>query len=104
MGGSKLPRRLAILGASVAWILMVMWWFINRFDLFPPPLYQHLQTLTLILCPAVFVQAAMVHPGMALSLIMWAFASLMNAVIYYTIGLVLVGVRAKLSSSRSVSH
>jgi hypothetical protein len=102
---SKLPRALAITGVVVGMTLMLVWWYVNTYDPFNLPTveqvnkspesystpwaYHALETITTFLCPASATNALAIHVPAAVSLGIWIVAALINAPIYYGVGLVI---------------
>lgn len=112
MNPSNLPRRLAIAGVLVGLVLMATWWYVDTFDPFhfptveearampsfsPPWLYRFLQTLTWVLCPGAMALALAVHVPTAVTYLIWGAASLINAPIYYLVGLTLSAIWRRVS-------
>jgi hypothetical protein len=103
---SKLPRAFAVTGVIVGLGLMLVWWYVNTYDPFHLPTveqvnktpesysapwtYQALETITTFLCPASTINALAIHVPAAVTFGIWIIAALINAPIYYGVGL-LVG-------------
>lgn len=105
MIASKLPRRLAVVGVLVGFSLYAMSWYIYKFNPFHvpifkprtliifyryPPLYHLLMKyLPIIFCPAIFpLEFMTLDRGPAPDSVAWVAAALINAPIYYCVGLV----------------
>jgi hypothetical protein len=100
----KLPRIFAIGGIAVGVLLMLTWYYVDTFDTFHLPTveqaqtmqgsfsapwtYHALQTLTWLLCPAAMMQALAIHVPAMFTFAIWILAALINAPIYYGVGLV----------------
>jgi len=98
MGTSRLPRRLAIVGVVITFVLMAMWWCIVTYNLFPPrqvtpnyweapPVYWYIRGMIFVLCPGELLGIiCMDCPGYAMPLFIWTVAAAINGVLYYWLG------------------
>jgi hypothetical protein len=107
---SKLPRNFAIAGPLVGLFLFAMSWCIDEFNLFhfptaeqaatmgsfsEPPLYHFLTwDLPMVLCPALFpLSFAAMDLGATAGAIAWILAALINALLYFVLGLIVNEIR-----------
>src|SRR5579863_6387291 len=98
----SLPRKFGLIGISVGLAVALSFWFIKIFNPFhlpnlnpaPPHNYQEPLLLSIIeysyfvLCPGTLLQVFTLEMRGWFSWFMWIFAVLLNAPIYYSVGLV----------------
>jgi len=104
MTASRLPRRLALAGIVLGFVLMALYWYdyeynplhfptsaaADKLAKFPAhPVYDLAEKAMFILCPGLFLQVFTIGTGDAVALIMWVLAALLNGPIYYLVGLLI---------------
>jgi hypothetical protein len=103
----NLARRFAVVGVAVGVTIILLWWFDMTFNPFhlptleqaPPNYMQPLARRIMVdsffvFCPGICLQMFTIGIGGWFSWVMWILAALLNAPIYYGIGLV-IGVLLK---------
>lgn len=117
LAASRLPRAFAITGVLVGLLLFAVSFYIYRFNPFHvptfkraaliafypfPPLYDFLTwDLPIVFCPAIFPMEFMTFDrGLAPDSTAWVFAALINAPIYYCVGLLVDRVRRRVARSK----
>jgi hypothetical protein len=100
---SQLPRRLALVGVLLGFVLMGMWWYVDRYNPFQlptleqaqsignyaaPKLYWFLKDAMFALCPGLFLQLFTMDASKTVTWLMWILAALLNGPVYYLVGLV----------------
>jgi hypothetical protein len=114
---SKLPRRFAVAGILVGLSQFALSWCIDAYNVFhlptseqlvhmgnfsTPPLYWFLTSyLPMVTCPAIFpLGFAAMESGRLFATIAWILAALINAPIYYLVGLFVDKVRQRMVRSK----
>lgn len=110
---SKLPRRFAIIGIALGLVLMIMWWYVDKYNPFHLPSLEQARTMgnysapgsywlfkdiMFVLCPGLFLQVFTIDAGGAVTWLMWVLAALLNGPIYYFVGLLLATLTRRRSS------
>ena len=121
MTKSKLPRRLAIVGLVVGFLLMAMWWYIDTYNPFhlptveqaqsmasysPPRLYTFFENLVFDVLPVLWLQVFTIHAPAVVNYSIWVFAVLFDGAILYCVGLLVnaIKTRARRSGETEVFH
>jgi hypothetical protein len=101
MISSKLPQRFALVGVSLGFTLMGLYWFDYKYNPFhlppPPPIYHFLEKAMFVLCPGLLLQFFTIGTSDRLGWTIWVLAALVNGPVYYGAGMILVA----LTKSRS---
>jgi len=112
MPTSKLPRRLAVVGIAIGLALMVVWWYVTKYNPFhlpsleqaetmgnysAPRLYWLLKDTMFALCPGLFLHVFTMEASGSVTWLMWVPAVLLNGPIYYLVGRLLVAQTARRS-------
>jgi hypothetical protein len=107
MIASNLPRRLAIAGIVLGFVLMALHWYDYKYNPFrfptseaadkltsfpPHPVYNLVEKGMFVLCPGLFLQALTIGTSDRVALIMWVVAALVNGPVYYLVGLLLAAI------------
>jgi hypothetical protein len=115
---SSVPRRLAAIGIVIGFGLMMIWWYVDKYDPFhlptwqqaqsmgnfsAPPLLKFLQDLTFVLCPGSFLHVFTMDMGNVTTYLTWTAAALLNGPLYYAIGLVIAALMKRGQGTRSVA-
>lgn len=108
MTKSKLPRRLAIVGLVVGFLLMAMWWYIDTYNPFhlptveqaqsmasysAPRLYTFFENLVFAILPVLWLQVFTIHAPVVVNYAIWVFAVVFDGAVLYCVGLLVNAVR-----------
>jgi hypothetical protein len=108
MIASTLPRRFALAGIVLGFVLMALYWYDYKYNPFhfptseaadklrnfpTHPVYDVAEKAMFILCPGLYLQVFTIGTGDRVALTMWVIAALMNGPIYYLVGVLLAAFR-----------
>lgn len=113
MKKAKLPNVFGVGGVAIGLSFMGWSWYVYRYNPFhfpssstpgnftPPPLYNLLNDLTLILVPGVWLQFLTMDDGNLIAAIMWLLAVGINFLIYYGLGMAISAIWGRIRYRRS---
>jgi hypothetical protein len=107
------PKRLAIVGLALGFLVVGCWWFDLAFNPFhlpawpnvpkdysEPPAHRILQDALLVFCPGSLLQIFTIGIGGWVSWCLWILAALLNVPIYYCVGLLVVSLTESATKAR----
>jgi hypothetical protein len=104
MIASNLPRRFALAGIALGFVFMALHWYDYKYNPFhfptsevaqtfprysTPAIYKFAEKAMFVLCPGLLLQIFTIGTGDVLAWALWTLAALINAPIYYCVGLIL---------------